>query len=182
MGVGAALPAFLGEDDPGKPPERQRPPKLLLVGSDETGRGKAKSLSVLVVEDDPAMRLLIVFNLTVSGFRVAEAATGEEGLRAARGESFDLVLLDVMLPDLGGFQVADRLRADESTRSVPVVFISARTSKADLARGRAVGAIDYVTKPFDPVRLATRLREDMDELERGGPASVWELRFGPNDG
>jgi DNA-binding response OmpR family regulator len=87
-------------------------------------------------------------------------------------------LLDVMLPDLGGFEVAEALRADEATRDVPLVFVSARTSPTDLARGRAVGAIDYVTKPFDPVGLADRLREDLEELGRAGAESVRELRFG----
>ena len=77
-----------------------------------------------------------------------------------------------MLPDLGGFEVAEQLEG------VPVVFISARTSDADLLRGRAAGAIDYVTKPFDPVSLPARLQEDLAEFGRGGADSVWKLRFG----
>ena len=133
---------------------------------------------MLVVEDDPAMRMLCEFNLKAAGFRVVTASTGREGIDRARAERFDLILLDVMLPDLGGFEIAERLRAGEETRRVPYVFLSARASRTDLARGRAAGAIDYVTKPFDPVGLAARLREDIEELGRGGADSVWELRFG----
>lgn len=93
----------------------------------------------------------------------------------AAAESPDLVLLDVMLPDLGGFDVAQRLG------TVPIVFLSARTSDDDLERGRAAGAIDYITKPFDPVALPDRLREDLDELRQGGGANrVWTMRFGPH--
>ena len=79
-----------------------------------------------------------------------------------------------MLPDLGGFEVAGRLG------EVPVVFMSAKASTADFERGREAGAIDYITKPFDPVALPDRLREDLIELDRGGSAAhVWTLRFGP---
>ena len=169
------MPLFLGEDEPAGPPERRDPPRLSVVPGGKAGTGAESRPSVLLVEDDAAMRLLCTFNLEAAGFRVVAASTGREGLERARSERFDLLLLDVMLPDLGGFEIAGELRAQD----VPVVFISARTSAADLVRGRAVGAIDYVTKPFDPVQLATRLREDLDELGRGGADHVWELRFGP---
>jgi DNA-binding response OmpR family regulator len=179
----AAVPLFLGEDEPGAAPEPSRRPRLRAVDGGEEGTGTKSLPSVLVVEDDPAMRLLCEFNLQLAGFRVASASTGREGVVRAHAEPFDLLLLDVMLPDLGGFEIAQELRAHDDTRGVPIVFVSARTSAADLARGRAAGAIDYVTKPFDPVRLAERLREDLEELERGGDADrVWELRFGPAPG
>jgi DNA-binding response OmpR family regulator len=175
---------YLAEDGPGGPPDEHehKPPRLSVVGGGKTGRGAAGPLSVLVVEDDPAMRMLCEFNLQASGFRVVTASTGREGIECAQAERFDMILLDVMLPDVGGFEIADRLRADPMTRDVPFVFVSARASPADLARGREAGAIDYVTKPFDPVGLAARLREDLDELGRGSADSVWELRFGPTEG
>jgi DNA-binding response OmpR family regulator len=168
----AALPAFLGEDEPGAPggPERKPAPKLSIVGDSKSA--SSGPLSVLLVEDDPSMRMVCKFNLEASGFRVVTAITGREALDRAGAEQFDVVLLDVMLPDLGGFDVAEQLR------DVPIVFLSARTSDADLDHGRAAGAIDYVTKPFDPVTLAQRLREDLEELARGGADRVWELRFG----
>lgn len=118
------------------------------------------------------MQLLVAYNLEASGFRVVTARTGHEGIESAAAEKPDLVLLDVMLPDLGGFEVAEQLRA------VPIVFMSARASETDLERGQAVGAIDYVTKPFDPVGLADRLREDLEELKRGGAEQVWRMRHG----
>jgi DNA-binding response OmpR family regulator len=134
---------------------------------------------VLLVEDDPAMRLLCTVNLELSGFTVAAAKDGAEGVERARAEAFDLVLLDVMLPDLGGFEVAERLRADARTRGLPIVFLSARGSELDIERGRVAGGIDYVVKPFDPLALPQRLREDLDEHSRTGATGVWRLRFGP---
>jgi two-component system, OmpR family, phosphate regulon response regulator PhoB len=173
-----AAPVLSGEDEPAGSLGGSATPRLHAVGADEPRAGRAGAPAVLLVEDDAAMRLVCTFNLELAGFRVATAERGREGLEAARAERFDLVLLDVMLPDLGGFEVAAELRTDAATRDVPVVFISARTSSQDLARGRAVGAIDYVTKPFDPVELAARLREDLEELAGGGADHVWELRFG----
>lgn len=119
------------------------------------------------------MRLLVQFNLEAEGFDVTLARTGTEGLHAVASSEPDLVLLDVMLPDMGGFDVARQID------DVPIVFMSARASSTDFTLGREVGAIDYVSKPFDPVTLPTRLREDLIELDRSGSAAhVWALRFG----
>jgi DNA-binding response OmpR family regulator len=173
---------FLGEDEPGGPsgdPARQPAPRLSVVGGGRGREDAATEPAVLLVEDDMSMQILCKFNLEAAGFRVTTASTGGEGVELAKAERFDLVLLDVMLPDLGGFEVAEDLRANEVTRDVPVVFLSARASGADLAQGRAAGAIDYVTKPFDPVKLAERLREDLAEFARSGADAVWEWRLGP---
>jgi DNA-binding response OmpR family regulator len=175
--VSCVAPVYLREDDAGRAagePERV-PPLRIVGGADRMVEGVEGPLSVLVVEDDPAMRILCAYNLEADGVRVTTAETGRQGLAAARADAFDLVLLDVMLPDLGGFEVARDLK------DVPVVFISARAASEDLELGRAVGAIDYVTKPFDPVELPRRLREDLGEFRRGGAESVWELRFGRPD-
>lgn len=149
------------------------PRRLSAVAGGRPSGESSRALSVLVVEDDPSMRLLVTVNLELAGFRVTAAATGAEGLELAENERPDVILLDVMLPDLGGFEVAERLP------ETPIVFMSARTSESDLERGRGVGAIDYVTKPFDPMALPDRLREDLEEFERGGAERVWVLRFGP---
>ena len=171
MGVGA--PLFAGDDRETDHPGGPARPRHLSVVDDEPGATRDPELTVLLVEDDPAMRLLCTYNLQAGGFRVVAASSGRAGVELAESERPDLVLLDVMLPDLGGFEVAQRLRA------VPIVFLSARASDADLERGRAAGAIDYVTKPFDPVGLPERLREDLDELGKGGGAErVWTMRFG----
>jgi CheY-like chemotaxis protein len=174
--VGLAAPLRLGSDEPTSSGGGAAPRKLRLaaVGGDAPeARWQDRIISVVVVEDDPAMRLLMQFNLEAEGFRVVLAETGAEGLEAVEAEQPDLVLLDVMLPDIGGFELAARLGG------APVVFISARATAGDFARGQQAGAIDYVTKPFDPVALPARLRDDLIELDRSGSAAhVWALRFG----
>jgi len=171
---GSAAPAFSGREEQGSAhgfgPVRRR---LSAVAGGRASGAPGRILSVLVVEDDPSMRLLVTVNLELAGFRVTAAATGAEGLELAESERPDVVLLDVMLPDLGGFEVAERLP------ETPIVFMSARTSESDIERGRGVGAIDYLTKPFDPMSLPDRLREDLHEFDRGGAERVWALRFGP---
>lgn len=125
------------------------------------------------------MRLLCTVNLELAGFTVVTAKNGAEGVERAATESFDLVLLDVMLPDLGGLDVAERLRRDARTQGLPIVFLSARGSELDIERGRVAGGIDYVVKPFDPLDLPKRIREDLEEHSRTGATGVWRLRFGP---
>jgi CheY-like chemotaxis protein len=148
-------------------------------GCGEPG-GDAAGGAVLLVEDDPSMQLLCRVNLELSGFEVVAASTGTEALRLAETAGpFDLVLLDVMLPDLGGFDVAERLHETAATVDVPIVFLSARVSPADVARGRSAGAIDYVPKPFDPTAFVGRLRDDLDLYRRSGAGVVRALRFGP---
>jgi two-component system, OmpR family, alkaline phosphatase synthesis response regulator PhoP len=156
-------------------PRPAAPPKLSLVGGSEREGQERRVLRVLLVEDDASMAMLCRFNLELSGFEVVTAETGAEGLERATTERFDLVLLDVMLPDLGGLEVAERLRGS----AAPIVFMSARDAEDDIERGRQAGAIDYVPKPFDPVELPARLRGDLEELERAGVEGVWRLRYGP---
>lgn len=174
--MGLAAPVVLEFDGPSESSGRGPVPggrRLAAVRDAPEGRWEERVISVVVVEDDPAMRLLVQFNLETAGFRVTLAETGTEGLATVTAEEPDLVLLDVMLPDMGGFEVARNLG------DVPIVFMSARASTADVARGPEVGAIDYVSKPFDPVALPDRLREDLIELDRTGSAAhVWALRFG----
>jgi DNA-binding response OmpR family regulator len=175
--VGLPAPLVLGSDDPGDSSGRGPTPggrRLTAVESVTTeGRWEDRIISVVVVEDDPAMRMLVQFNLEAENFHVTLAETGSEGLETVAAEQPDLVLLDVMLPDMGGFDVARRLSG------VPIVFMSARASATDFALGRDAGALDYISKPFDPVALPSRLREDLIELDRSGSAAhVWTLRFG----
>jgi two-component system OmpR family response regulator len=126
---------------------------------------------VLVADDEPAMRLLCRVNLPLAGFEVVEAADGESALSLLRGERFDLALLDVMMPGVNGFGVAERLRRDGV--DVPIVFLSARADGDDIRRGLALGAVDYVTKPFDPLRIGERLHEALRAFAAG---STDELR------
>lgn len=166
-----------GSGSDSDPPGAGRP-RLSVAGSSGGGHAATTRLRVLLVEDEASMRMLCSFNLELAGFEVVSVGTGAEGLARATEEGFDLVLLDVMLPDLGGFEVAKQLRERVSGLGTPVVFLSARGSEEDIALGRAAGAIDYVVKPFDPVALPQRLREDLAELGRSGAEAVRRRRFG----
>ena len=136
------------------------------VGS---GRGRpGGSPSVLVVDDEASIRLVYGTNLRARGLHVLEAADGEEALAIARREQPDLILLDVMMAGLDGFEVAGRLAADESTAAVPVAFLSARAERADVTRGLELGAVAYFTKPFDPIRLTSEVESLVERLRRQG--------------
>jgi two-component system chemotaxis response regulator CheY len=117
--------------------------------------GNGKPACVLIVDDDPATRMLCSINLQREGLLVLEAADGRLGLARARVERPDLVLTDVMMPRLDGFQLAEALRRDERTCQIPLVFLSGETPADHEARARELGAVAYVTKPFDPPALTS---------------------------
>ncbi len=129
--------------------------------------GIARALRVLVVDDEAPIRLLCRVNLEAEGMNVLEAPDGPSGLELARAERPDAVLLDVMMPGLDGWTVAERLLADEETREIPIVFLTARADLRDRARGMDLGGLGYVTKPFNPVELASLVREVVGAVERG---------------
>jgi CheY-like chemotaxis protein len=110
---------------------------------------------VLVVDDDPAIRTVCAVNLELAGLEVLEAEDGFRGLERAQTERPDLVVLDVTMPGLDGFELAAKLRLDEQTRSIPLLFLTGESAAASKARARALGALDYLTKPFNPVALAS---------------------------
>jgi CheY-like chemotaxis protein len=112
-------------------------------------------LVVLIVDDDPATRLLCSVNLQREGLDVLEAADGLRGLARARFERPDLVLTDVTMPGLDGFELAAALSRHERTSQIPLIFLSGETTAAHEARAHELGALAYVTKPFDPAALAT---------------------------
>jgi DNA-binding response OmpR family regulator len=122
---------------------------------------------ILVVDDEPAIRALCRVNLSVSGMDVIEAADGETALELARTQGPDLILLDVMLPGTTGWDVASELSASAATREIPVIFLSAMADVTDFERGRHHGAVGYVTKPFDPVRIADVIDETLRRIARG---------------
>jgi DNA-binding response OmpR family regulator len=124
-------------------------------------------IRVLHIDDEAPIRLLSRVNLEAEGMEVIEAAEGETGLRLAKREQPDLILLGVMMPGLLGWQVAEELLKDWETREIPIVFLTARAEFRDRARGFDLGAVDYVTKPFNPVELASRIRAVLARLERG---------------
>jgi DNA-binding response OmpR family regulator len=128
---------------------------------------------VLVIDDEAPIRLLCRVNLEAEGMEVLEAPDGPKGLEQARAAEPDVILLDVMMPGLDGWQVAEQLLEDDRTRSIPIGFLTARAEFRDRARGLDLGGIDYVTKPFNPLELAP-LVEDM--LKRVGRGERDELR------
>ena len=122
---------------------------------------------VLVIDDEAPIRLLCRVNLEAEGMEVLEAADGPSGLEKARSETPDVILLDVMMPGLDGWRVAEELLSDERTRGIPIIFLTARAEVRDRARGLDLGGIDYVTKPFNPVELAPLVRELIHRVDLG---------------
>jgi len=122
---------------------------------------------VLVIDDEAPIRLLCRVNLEAEKMEVLEAADGPTGLESARREAPDVILLDVMMPGLDGWRVAEELLEDDRTKSIPIVFLTARAELRDRARGLDLGGVDYVTKPFNPVELAPLVRELIGRADRG---------------
>jgi len=114
--------------------------------------------TILVAEDERDIRELITFTLKYHGFEVITADNGEQALQLASEAQPDLLLLDVRMPRLSGYEVCQRVKQQESTRHIPVVFLSAKGQEAEIQQGRQAGAIDYILKPFSPQELAERLK------------------------
>lgn len=114
--------------------------------------------NILLVEDEPAIQELIAFNLTQAGHNVLRASTAEAAITLVKNALPDLVLLDWMLPGASGIEVAKRLRADERTRQIPIIMLTARSDEQDKISGLDAGADDYITKPFSPRELLARIK------------------------
>jgi two-component system phosphate regulon response regulator PhoB len=114
--------------------------------------------NILLVEDEPAIQELIAANLSRAGHHVVRASDAETAQRIVRDALPDLVLLDWMLPGMSGIEFARRLRADERTREIPIIMLTARGEEADRVAGLETGADDYVTKPFSPRELVARIK------------------------
>jgi two-component system, OmpR family, alkaline phosphatase synthesis response regulator PhoP len=124
-------------------------------------------MRVLIIDDEAPIRLLCRVNLEAEGMRVSEAGDGPTGVSLARSDQPDVILLDVMMPGLDGWQVAEMLLDDPVTRNIPIVFLTARAEVRDRARGIDVGGLDYITKPFNPVELAPLVRSVVGAVEQG---------------
>jgi len=114
--------------------------------------------SVLLVEDEEDIREMVSYNLSREGYQVAAVETGEEALAVADLRSFDLVVLDRMLPGMDGLSVCRELRENPRTRTVPIIILTALGGESDVVSGLGQGADDYVTKPFSPKVLLARVR------------------------
>jgi two-component system alkaline phosphatase synthesis response regulator PhoP len=122
---------------------------------------------VLIIDDEAPIRLLCRVNLEAEGMDVVEAGDGPSGLELARAEQPDVVLLDVMMPGLDGWAVAQELLDDVDTEEIPIIFLTARAEFRDRARGLDIGGVDYITKPFNPVELAPLVRRLLERIELG---------------
>jgi CheY-like chemotaxis protein len=108
---------------------------------------------VMAVDDDPVIRNLLEVNLEMEGHEVVTAVDGRDALDKIHADPPDLILLDVMMPNVDGWQVARELKGDPVTRRIPLVFLTARAMEADVRKGTEIGVESYVTKPFDPIEL-----------------------------
>ena len=122
---------------------------------------------VLIIDDEAPIRLLCRVNLEAEGMEVVEAPDGPTGLEVVESERPDAILLDVMMPGLDGWSVAERLLEKEDTCEIPIVFLTARADLRDRARGMDLGGLDYITKPFNPVDLASLVEEVVSAVARG---------------
>jgi DNA-binding response OmpR family regulator len=133
------------------------------------------ALRVLTVEDEPEMQVILRDNLEYEGFEVLSAATGEEGLQLAMAKQPDLILLDLLLPRMSGYEVCRRLRTEHFT--MPIIMLTARNAELDRVAGLEMGADDYLGKPFGVGELIARVRVQLRRPRQTGRSAA-ELRFG----
>ena len=108
---------------------------------------------ILIADDDPVILRLIQVNLELEGYEVITANNGEEAVAQAKAENPDLVILDIMMPRLDGYQACEQLKSSDDTKDIPVIFLSAKAQQGDIEKGRSFGVAAYLTKPFDPTEL-----------------------------
>jgi two-component system alkaline phosphatase synthesis response regulator PhoP len=113
---------------------------------------------ILVVDDEEDILELVRYNLAKEGYHVTGTLSGEEALKKVRYETFDIIVLDLMLPGIDGLEVTKRLKASEKTRNIPIIMLTAKGEEADIVTGLELGADDYITKPFSPRVLIARVR------------------------
>ncbi|TEU16795.1 MAG: response regulator [Anaerolineales bacterium] len=113
--------------------------------------------NILIVDDTPANLKVLTSMLTAQGYQVRPAINGQLALKAIQEAAPDLILLDIVMPEIDGYEVCQRLKADEQTRDIPVIFISARGETEDKVKAFAVGGVDYITKPFQGEEVLARI-------------------------
>jgi two-component system phosphate regulon response regulator PhoB len=134
---------------------------------------------ILVVDDEPDITALVAYHLARSGYRVSTAANGQDALKAARDERPDIVVLDLMLPGVSGYEVLRELRRRTETADVGVILLTARREEADRIKGLTLGADDYLTKPFSPQELTLRVGALLRRLAAPAVAAGSSLVEGP---
>jgi two-component system, OmpR family, phosphate regulon response regulator PhoB len=147
------------------------------------GVSKAAAAQILVVEDERDIAALVAYHLTKEGYRVRTVSTGDDAMEAVRNERPDLVVLDLMLPGMSGYDILEEVRRRPEMEDVPVVVLTARREESDRIRGLELGADDYLTKPFSPQELVLRIGAVLRRVQappvagsgrvlRGGPVTV----------
>jgi DNA-binding response OmpR family regulator len=130
------------------------------------GVSMPRKKKILVAEDEPDIRGLIAYSLRFAGYEVIEAMDGREAVEKALGELPDLILLDVRMPKVNGYEACSSLKADASTVRIPVIFLSARGQEAEIKRGLELGAEEYILKPFAPDELYRRVGSILERQDR----------------
>jgi DNA-binding response OmpR family regulator len=177
----AVLPRGARCHAPAADPYAFREPGARYRAADQAADSRSTAdARILIVDDESAIRLVCQLNLDSVGFQTLEAPDGETALALARTEQPDLILLDVMLPGIDGWEVAKELAAAPETREIPILFLSARSDRSDQERGHEVGALGYLTKPFDPEELIARVQDVLERAGRGEREALrreWEERL-----
>jgi len=122
---------------------------------------------VLIVEDEKDIRQLVIYTLQYAGYQVIAAVNGEEAVALTQQEQPDLILMDVRMPRMDGYQAAQLIKNDEITRHIPIVFLSAKGQESEVEHGFEVGAEDYMIKPFSPTELIDRIRSVLEDIGEG---------------
>lgn len=130
---------------------------------------------ILAVEDEEDIRALLEFNLSRHGFDVASAESGEDALELIKKNRPDLVLLDLMLPGMDGFEICRQIKEQESTKNIPVIMLTARGEEADVVTGLELGADDYMTKPFSPRVLMARIKAVLRRTPRNKKSAAHDV-------
>lgn len=128
--------------------------------------------TVLVADDEAPIRLLVRVNLEAEGYKVLEACDGNQTLEMAREHNPDILLLDVMMPYRDGWEVAEALLENDETCKIPIIFLTARADLRDHERGLDTGALQYITKPFNPRALGPAIQECLDTARNGDTEQV----------
>jgi two-component system phosphate regulon response regulator PhoB len=134
---------------------------------------------ILVVDDEPDIVALVAYHLARAGYRVSTASSGTEALALARSDRPALIVLDLMLPGISGYEVLEHVRADERTRQMAVLMLTARRDEQDRIRGLTLGADDYLTKPFNPHELVLRVGAILRRTAATGAQAADTLSVGP---
>lgn len=127
---------------------------------------EGKSKKILVVDDEPGVVEIVRVNLECEGYNVHEAFDGQEGWDKVRSEEPDLVILDVRMPIMSGLELLERVKADPHVCGIPVIILTVRAREVDVIQGLEKGAVEYLTKPFDPLNLVRMVKKTLEESDQ----------------